>query len=1184
MKIKNLELFGFKSFVDRTVFEFPTGITAIVGPNGCGKSNLVDAIRWCMGEMSAKHLRGKSMEDVIFNGSQKRPPVNMAEVTLTFSTDDGIVPSQYASLPEISVARRVFRNMESEYLINKVPCRLRDVLELFMDTGVGTKAYAIVEQGQIADLVSARPADRRILIEDAAGITKYKSRKNAALRKLDSTQQNLLRVNDIVHEVRRQMGSLERQARRAERYKALRDELRTLELDLAARQARALERESGDKKKVLADLRLEHETASASIATEEAAAESLRLELTESERSVEQEQAQLYEFKASIAQNESQMNLLKKDRENIELQRRRGLAEFDRLGGERVRLEVERSGVQKECDAVREARKAKEGALAESEALLVQVVAREASMAEELGQENERLVNTVADLARAEKSLEDLGRRRAEAQERTEGGERALAEARSRLEAMDSELAAARARLTEAHAARTRTDSEMREAARRLEALSQEVSASERAWRETRDQFQEATSRLESLRELESHYEGYQEGVRSILVRSKSEPERRHKVMGLLAEVIDAPREYERAVEAALGERLQYVLVKDLETAVDGINFLKRSSSGRSSFLPLSMRDAGGADGAVPDPVLAPPLLDAIRVKEPYRRVVKSLLRGVHVVDTLDRATAIWRANDFQGTLVTREGDLVDRLGVMTGGSESAAGGGLFARKREIEELAGRHEKIRAACARAEAAFGARRADLEATQRAVEGLGRELHEAEIGKVSIEQAVARLESERDVVIRTIAGQEAEAGSAAEASAEAGRTLEEVIGRQRALAEARTRGEAEIASLRERRASLLADLEGARLEATELKVETAGLAEREQRFEQESSRLGQAILETDGRLSEVREEVDGGTRRLAEIEEALKKTQAALDRLVREHTEAAEALTGKRDALQVDSGRLQENVDRLREMRHRHQGVGEEIGKLQVGETETNLRLQHLSDAIFDKYHVRVEDLEVDETVTLDHAAREERQNELKEQIERLGEVNVTAIEEYQELSERYRFLTEQSEDLRRTMESLQNAIQKINRTSRKLFVETFEQVSAKFEVTFPRLFNGGKARLSLTEGEDVLEAGVEIVAQPPGKRLQNVTLLSGGEKTLTAVSLLFAIFQVKPSPFFLLDEVDAALDDANVGRFNTLLHEMTARSQFVLITHNKATIELSDTLYGVTMEEPGISKVVSVKLN
>jgi chromosome segregation protein len=593
MKIKSLELFGFKSFVDRTVFEFPTGITAVVGPNGCGKSNLVDAIRWCMGEMSAKHLRGKSMQDVIFNGSQKRPPVNMAEVTLTFSTEDGIVSPQYASLPEISVARRVFRDMESEYLINKVPCRLRDVLELFMDTGVGTKAYAIVEQGQIADLVSARAADRRILIEEAAGITKYKSRKNAALRKLESTQQNLLRVNDIVHEVRRQMGSLERQARRAERYKALRDELRTLELDLTARQARALERESGEKKERLANLRREHESASASIATEEAAAESLRLELAQRERDVEREQAQLFEFKTSIGQHESRMDLLKHDRENVEIQRQRTLAELDRLGGEKVRLEAEGARVQKERDAVREGRKKKEGAQTEAETLLVQVVAREAGLAEELAQRNEGLVNTVAELARADKSLEDLRRRHTEAGERREGGERALTEARSRRVLLDREIDAAQGRLREAQDSRTRTESEMQEAARRLESLFREMGEAEAAWQEARDQLQETTSRLESLRELESHYEGYQEGVRSILMRSKSEPERRHKVMGLLTEVIDAPPEYERAVEAALGERLQYVLVKDLETAMEGIHFLKRSSSGRSSFLPLSLRDGG---------------------------------------------------------------------------------------------------------------------------------------------------------------------------------------------------------------------------------------------------------------------------------------------------------------------------------------------------------------------------------------------------------------------------------------------------------------------------------------------------------------------------------------------------------------------------------------------------------------
>jgi chromosome segregation protein len=1183
MKIKSLELFGFKSFVDRTLFEFPGGITGIVGPNGCGKSNIVDAIRWAMGEMSAKHLRGKSMEDVIFMGSEVRPAVNMAEVTLTFSNEDGLAPPQYAGMPEISVTRRVFREMESEYLINQVPCRLRDVLELFMDTGVGTKAYAIVEQGQISDLVSARPADRRVLIEEAAGITKYKSKKDAALRKLESAEQNLLRVNDIVHEVRRQMGSLDRQARKAERYKALRAELRGLELDLAARQARALAREVEETGGRLEALRREHESLAASIATEEGAAETLRLDLAAQERALARKQEQLFELKGQVAQQESQIDLLRKDRENLEAQRARGRNEIERLRAERERLASDRARADAELGAVREEETAKGAAEREAESLLADRVAREAAVAEEILRANEALLALSAELARVEKAAEDLARRRDEARGRADAARAALAEGRSRLDRLEASIREAAGAVRSARDTVTALEAERAAALADADALSREGTEAEGAWHASRDRLRETTTRLESLRELESRFEGYQEGVRAILLARDSEPARRHRVLGLLAELIDAPSDYERAVEAALGERLQYVVVEDVEAGIEAVEYLKRSSSGRSSFVPLALRETRATVGPKPDPLLAPPLLDALRVEERFRPLVASLLRDVHVVDTLGRAAAIWRANGFRGTLVTKEGDVIDRLGVMTGGSAAAAGGGVFARKREIRALTERAQALQAECARAETAFGERTAARDAARLRVESLGQRLHESALDRVAREQAQERLASERRAVQATVASLEAEERAAAEAERAAASELDQALARRDPLRDERLEGNEGLAALQRARAGVLAELEAARLRATELRIAVAGLGQRGRALEQEAARLVEEIAGRDGAIARLEEEGTAAEARVAGIDETLRDAQQTLGVLITQHADGGGALAKLRDAFQLDADRLDQIARRARELQHHQQAAGEQANKLQVAETETRLRLQHLADGIFDRHGARIEDLAVDEAVPFDPEAGAARQADLRAQIERLGEVSVGAIEEYEELSERHRFLTEQSDDLRRTIESLQNAIQKINRTSRKLFTETFEKVSAKFEETFPRLFNGGRARLVLTESEDVLEAGIEIIAQPRGKRLQNVTLLSGGEQTLTAVSLLFAIFQVKPSPFFLLDEVDAALDDANVDRFNGLLREMTSSSQFLLITHNKATIEMGDTLYGVTMEEPGVSKVVSVKL-
>ncbi len=1183
MKIKSLELFGFKSFVDRTLFEFPTGITAIVGPNGCGKSNIVDAIRWTMGEMSAKHLRGRSMEDVIFMGSESRPAVNMAEVTLTFSNEDGLAPPQYADMPELSITRRVFREMESEYLINKIPCRLRDVHELFMDTGIGTRAYAIVEQGHIAGLVSARPADRRALIEEAAGITKYKAKKEAAIRKMEAANQNLLRVGDVVHEVRRQMTSLDRQARKAERYKALREELRALDLDTAFRQARALEREVREKAEALAGLRREIEALSSAIATEESAAETLRLELTERERALQTRQEQLHELRGTVAQHESQRDLQAKDRENLEAQRGRWLEEIESLRAEVRNLEEASLRVQAERDAAVEEETGRQRAQAAAEERLADLIRQEASLAEEIGRANTALLTVSAEFARVEKSAEDLAQRRAEAISRAESVSRTLGESRARLEALEGAVTEATRRLGEAREEGERVRQQREDALGEVESLARQESEAEFAWHAARDRMRESGSRLDSLRELESRFEGYKEGVRAILMARENEPDRRQRVIGLLAEMIDAPAEIERAVEAALGDRLQYVVVEDVDAGIEAVEYLKRSSAGRSSFVPLGLRETRHSGGPKPDAVLAPALLDMIRVEERYRPVVSSLLRDVHVVDTLARAAAIWRANGFRGTLVTKEGDVIDRLGVMTGGSAAAAGGGIFARKREIRELSDRVCTLQAEVARAEAAFGERTAARDAARAKAESLAARLHEKDLERVAREQALERIAAEGATLARAIEGLEEEWLTVSEAAASATAILEEATLRRASLADARRRGEEGLGRFRDARVSVLADLETARLVTMEIRVAAAGLAERARGLEQESLRLGEAERERAQRIARATAAAADALRRIEEIGESLREAEQVLALLISQHGEGIDMLAKLRDAFQLDADRLNGADHRVRDLHHQQQAIGEQVSKLQVSETEVRLRLQHLADGVFDRHNVRLEDLPIDEEASVDLEERERRQADLRTQIERLGEVSVTAIEEYQELSERYRFLTEQSEDLRAAIESLQNAIQKINRTSRKLFVETFEKVAAKFEETFPRLFKGGRAKLVLAEAEDVLESGVEIIAQPLGKRLQNVSLLSGGEQTLTAVSLLFAIFQVKPSPFFLLDEVDAALDDANVERFNALLRAMTERSQFLTITHNKATIELADTLYGITMEDPGVSKVVSVKL-
>ena len=1225
MRIKSLQITGFKSFVDRTVFEFDSGITGVVGPNGCGKSNVVDAMRWAMGEQSPRHLRGKSMEDVIFAGSEGRAPVGMAEVALTFDNADGTAPPQYAGFTEIEIARRLYRTGDSEYLINKTPARLRDVLDFFRDTGIGTRGYTIVEQNQITAFTSAKPDDRRVLIEQAAGISKYKARRQEAERRMESTEQNLLRVSDVLGEIRRQINSIERQARKAARYKRLREVVRTLELSLARDEREALLAALREAEHRLVGLRDAVTALEARASEGDLALERKRLDLTERERVLNQGAEALYAVRSEIKQLEGRIEFDTRERETL-------ARTAEARGQELAQLrEQESSLAEQEARGAEAQRQVEESLASEAEAMAAaEAAARQGHEALRVleGQREQKstaMVELLTRIARGEDRQAAVEDRRAEIQQRMRSADEQLevqqgeasreSAAQSRLEEGLRNLLAERdqlmGRLRKALEGQEATAEATREAAARLQ--------------EARSRREARHARLDSLREMIDRQEDVAEGTRHLLERDEA-ARAALGLRGLVRDVLEAEREAELAVEAVLADRAEALIARGAEGALSALEAIRSAGAGRGVFVVEPPSEAVDT-GFVP---LGRPLLDHVRVREGFEGVARALLGGVNLVDDLGEAVRVYGRGRMPATFVTLRGDVLGRDGVLRGGSEGS-GTGLLSRVREARELENELKTLDAEVTASVLAH--RRAESAAAQAAdeVENLRNRHHTAALAVANHEKDLERTRE------RVKAISEVHAGRVEERAQLLGE-VESLEAEARRLANAIHQAAGEKAELQRTLDELnlrigSAGREAARREqaVTERRVAHGARVEKRDQLVESLTRSRAALAEARAWIERRRSEIQEAEARRQELAGSLERAREGLAGRLQEEERARASNEQKRDAWEREAGTLRELEDGVRRLRAELQASRETLQGAELGAREAELKLQHLEGSIRDRWNVEIarwtptalelaDDAEPDaegepgveaegpeaeaaeteevaapalddrgrrevaDVVSLSREERQERLGEARQKLEALGEVNLGAIEEHEELRERFEFLTEQKEDLERTMASLREAISRINRTSRKRFRETFDAVNERFQVLFPRLFRGGKASLSLTESEDLLESGVDITAQPPGKRLQNVSLLSGGEKTLTSLALLVALFQVRPSPFFLLDEVDAALDDANVGRFNEIVKEMSEGSQFLVITHNKRTIEICDVLYGVTMENRGVSTLVAVELH
>jgi chromosome segregation protein len=1171
MQIKRIEIVGFKSFVDRVTLDLSAGVSAVVGPNGCGKSNIVDAIRWTMGEQNAKNLRGLAMEDVIFGGSESRKPLGMAEVSMVFSNDRGLGPPTVRDYPEIMVTRRLYRNGESEYLLNKTPCRLLDITELFMDTGVGARAYSIIEQGKIGMILNAKPEDRRFLIEEAAGISKFKSRKKAALRKIDATRQNQLRLGDIIAEVRRQLNTLNRQARKAERYRECREEFKQIEIRFALRRFREQQQEAAAETDTSRKQARQREELEGRVAQQELELEEYRLSQTAAEKDLQRNQEQVFHLTGELQRVETRIEFDEKERAGLGLQKDQLAAEAGELrqrleesAGEELDLRDSESSLA--ADLERETRN-----LVEGEAALNELAGVEQGIRASLDRARQDLFAMAGDLSRLDSRREEIQRRSRGLEEKIDRHRHEAVLIREKQENCRRQVLDQEAFLADCRRRHESLLQELETTREESQVLRQRLETNETVLLDRQEELSRSRSRLESLQALERNLEGYGGGVRTLF----DEPGWRERCSGMVADLLEVPACHELAVEMVLGDRLQALLVDGPEDAWEALGLLRRKG-GRSAFLL-----PGSPQATLPAVAGATPLVDLVSPRSGSEGLVTAMLHGTFLVD--DLKPFVGGGVPFGVTLVSPQGEVFCHRGLLQGGAARSDGEGLLQKRREMkelslttteleqstEELRRQRQQLKQACV-----------DVEETLRS---LGAALHAEELRSADGEKDLARVRDDATRLLERVEVLGFEEDQLQEEQDALLREAEEAVSNRVERETALREQEQAVARHQEELEQQRRSMEEVREQVTVLKVALAGLKEREESSRRNLERLRRFQEDSRERLVRLTERQDEAGRKQQQLAGAVEGSRTELEVLYRRREEEKKRLDGLRDDFEEKSRQIEAREEILKVLRRELAEVQAALAERQIKLRELQLECDHLRQTVLDRYRIDLLEVESEEQ-PFDAEASERRLVELRDLIDAMGEVNLTAIEEYRELDERWQFLSTQEQDLQASLEGLEAAIAKINRTTRKRFRETFDEVNARFQQVFPRLFQGGEAKLTLTDEQDLLETGIEIVVQPPGKKLQSVGLLSGGEKALTAVALIFAIFMIKPSPFCLLDEVDAPLDDGNINRFNEMVREMSAKSQFIIVTHNKRTMSIADTLYGVTMEEPGVSKLVSVRLN
>ncbi|MEW5733843.1 MAG: chromosome segregation protein SMC [Thermodesulfobacteriota bacterium] len=1186
MRLKELSLCGFKSFPEKASIAFPDGICGIVGPNGCGKSNIVDAICWVTGEQSVKQLRGKAMEDVIFAGSNGRPSMNMAEVSITFANNNGSAPEEYRGFSEIMVTRRLYRSGESAYLINKRPCRLKDIQHLLMGSGVGARTYSVIQQGNIGAITEAGPEERRVFVEEAAGVTRYKARKKEAQQKMEMTRQNLLRVMDIIVEVERAVNSTKRQAQKAERYKQAKTELDRLEVAIAAAEHDRLSEEIARIQQTLTEISDHEMSRETALRTLDAAMEKVRerrlvlherIAALEASKNSVSRRLDARENEIGRARSDSERLLSERDlllAENKELLERQARMEEEarqmaedrsKVAGELARVREEISARMAEQSGIREALAAANRAVEEKKARTMDLVSEEARFKQNL----ENVAGNKREIARR---LRQKAEEAVQAESRMKKAEAGLAEARE-----------AQARCKEAVAQLTgsvsATEANLETCRQELRALVAELSTLEQT-------LAKAKARLSALKRMEGSYEWFGQGVRALLKwrdRENQENAGACPVLATVAEALVPAPGFESAVESALGPALQYVLVKDEPSALSAMERLRQEGGGRAGFLPLSW-GSGASEDAVD---AGQSLLSRVSFPDEFRPALSRLLSQVRVTDEVSEALAAHKSIKNGGCAVVKDGStLVTKNALVANGKEATPG--ILAQKNEIRALSEETARLEASIADCRERKAQKEAEARNLETELQKLLAAVRQEGANETAALREVMRLEEEvrladrhREIVALEqdrLAGDEDDAGQEMD-------RLAALLGEVSAEA-ARARAEMEDAA---RGVNDLNDKLSAFAEATmDLRVSETGFAARLEHLGQSEKRLSEYSQETRRRLAQTAHDAKVKETLAAEARDLITRGEAELARGYEELSRVNAELSAVVEQSELTEAELTESGAEHQKLAGERESIARRLTQLTLEKTQAEMRRESLNARVAGRFNRELAELRrAPETPVLESPDQVEKARvetaALREKIERMGEVNLAAIEEYQAHKERYDFLCTQRDDLNSALEDLEKVIRTINRYTQEKFLETFHKINEKLTEVAPRLFEGGTAQLALTEPEKPLTTGVEYLIQPAGKKVTRMSLLSGGEKALSAIAFVFAIFLLKPASFCLLDEVDAPLDDANVFRFNDLMRMIGQQSQVIMITHNKHAMETADMLFGVTMENRGVSKLVSVNL-
>jgi chromosome segregation protein len=1203
MHLQSIELLGFKSFADKTIFNFHQGITAIVGPNGCGKSNVLDAVRWVLGEQSAKSLRGDEMADVIFNGSDTRKPVGFAEVSLTF-TD--CAKELAVDWHDVRVTRRVYRDGNSEYFLNKTSCRLRDIQNLFADTGIARAAYSMMEQGKIDMVLSSRPEDRRAVFEEAAGITKYKTQKREALRKLEATEANLLRIGDVIKEVKRQIGSLQRQAGKARRYQALHADLRVLDTEHSRKQLDSLEGELARCHAEIARLGESEQAIRAKIDTSEN-------QMTGQRRALEDIDARIAEGRSELQRLQSQIDTYH-NRIQFNRQRAEELTELiersrkDVAAAEAKR--VQQSKELEEANALVEKTsrllQAKEGELEELTNLISKLRSERNAYESKLealqssGSKNEERI------AQLEDDLSGLVIRRDATEEARRGLDATMSEARATRDKVQKALGTARAAAKTGQKKLELLKTKSQAGEETLREQQQGLTNTEKSLADCERSLAEKESRLEILHQLNEEGEGLAQGSQSVLKGLDNPARIQPALAGALVSNLDVDPEFIAAVEAALGRNLQAIVLKDTQLAAEIIATLKKKKIGQAALvLPGFSNSSPQTPGRLPPGALAW-AHEKVKAPDSLAPLVARLLHNVAIFRDLDAALS-FKKHGKDIAVATLAGEFISAEGIVFGGSRDAAADSLLERKARMSGLSAECAEI---CRRRDALLQKRddanaklekaRSEFEQTRRQYESADREQATCDNRILFMErelqesgEKIDQLRSEQTVLAQQI-----------QTADERIARLEEELDSERAALEAQKNQQLELQGAREAAAKR-------EDEATEqLNELRLALATERQRCENLiAQRQPMAARETElvEAIAARQAEIANFEKRLAAQSQESKSAEAAIEKQKAECTKLEATVATLADQRAEHSRAMNEMESDLRASRNSLNEQHDLRSKQQVRESQLQMQSDNLVEHISRRYQLNLREFTPDQVAfektlraqlkrsekseggapaTPDSVAAPEVEKviaELTRQLDNMGPVNLDAVHEYDELDGRYKFLEGQNNDLTNSRRELLDVIAQINSTTRKLFAETFAQVRMNFREMFAELFGGGRADLSLVDESDPLNCGIEISAKPPGKQLQSVSLLSGGERAMTAVALLFAIYMVRPSPFCILDEVDAPLDEGNINRFIRVLERFVKQSQFVIMTHNKRTIAKADVLYGVTMEERGVSKLVGMKL-